>query len=82
MTAGPEQIDSPYNKTCIQKRIAMIKTALNGAAQQWCSHLSLDTKKLARVLPLISKKLCFDVLQLQTKARVILEGITRALENK
>ena len=35
VAAGPEQTDSPYNEDWILKRIAMIRTALFGPAQQW-----------------------------------------------
>ena len=45
MTAGPEQIDSPYHEAWILKRVAMIQMALIGPAQQWYSHLSLEIKK-------------------------------------
>ena len=32
MSAGPEQIDSPYHEAWILKQIAMIQTALTGPA--------------------------------------------------
>ena len=37
MTAGPEQIDLPYHKAWVLKRIAMIQTTLIGPAHQ-CIH--------------------------------------------
>ena len=39
MTEGQELIDSPYQETWILNRIAMIRTALIGPAQQWYSPL-------------------------------------------
>ena len=45
MTAGPEQIDSPYHESWILKRITMIQTALIAPAQPWYSHLPLKIKK-------------------------------------
>ena len=46
MTAGPEQTDSTYHHAWSFKRIAMIKTALIGPAQQWYLHLPLKSKNI------------------------------------
>ena len=51
MTAGPERTDSQYHEAWIRKRIAVIKTALIGPAEQWYKHLPLEKKELASVLP-------------------------------
>ena len=45
MTAGTEQIESPYNRAWNLKRIALIQTALISPAQQWYSYLPLEIKK-------------------------------------
>ena len=42
MTAGPEQVDSPYNESWSLKQVAMLQTALIGRAQQWYSHSTLE----------------------------------------
>ena len=45
VTAGTEQIESPYNKVRNLKWIAMIQTALKSPAQQCYSYLPLEIKK-------------------------------------
>ena len=45
ITAGPEQVGSPYHESWIFKRIANIQTTRIGPAQQWFSHLTLEIKK-------------------------------------
>ena len=77
ITAGPEQIDSPFHETWILKRIAMIQTALIGPAQQWYSHLPLDIKKNWQAFCREFKK-PFDNQQSKTQAKLVLESITRA----
>ena len=54
----------------------MIKTALIGPAQQWYSHLPLDIKKMASNCRGFQKK--FDSQQSKTRAKLLLESITRA----
>ena len=77
MTAGPEQTDSPYHKTWIQKRITMIQTALIGPAQQWYSHLPLD-KKIDWQSFCREFQNTFDNQQSQTQVKLLLECTTRA----
>ena len=77
MTAGPEHTDSPFHETWILKRIAMIQTALIGQAQQWHSHLPLQTKKNWQAFCREFQK-TFDNRQSQTEAKLLLESITRA----
>ena len=75
MTAGPEQNDSPFHEAWILKRIAMIRTALIGPAQQWYSHLPLQIKKNWQALCREFQKK-FDNQQSQIEAKLLLESIT------
>ena len=77
MTAGPEQTGSPFLEGWILKRIAMIQTSLIGPSQQWYSHLPLDIKKNWQTICREFQK-TFDNQQSQTRAKLLLENITRA----
>ena len=76
ITAGPEQIDSPYHESWILERIAMIQTALITPAQPRYSHLPLEKKELA--IALIEFQKTFDNQQWQRQVKLLLESITRA----
>ena len=77
MTAGPEQIDSPFHEAWILKRIAMIQTALIGPTEQWYSHLPIDIKKNWQAVCREFQK-TFHNQQSQTKAKLLRKSIIRA----
>ena len=56
ITAGSEQIDSPYQQAWNLKRIAMTQTALIGPAQQWYSHLPQEKKKTGKRFAVNSRR--------------------------
>ena len=64
-------------RTWILKQIAMIQTAIIGAAKQWYSHLPLDIKKNWQTFCREFQK-TFDNQQSQTQAIFLLESKTRA----
>ena len=81
LTAGPEQTDSPFQEAWILKRYAMIQKVLIGPAQQWYSHLPLGIKKNWQAFCRKFQN-TFDNQQSQTQAKLLLESITRNLDEQ
>ena len=77
VTAGSEQVDSPYHEARVRKRITMIQIALIGPAQQWYPRLPIEIKKR---WPSFCRKpqKASDNQQSQTQAKIILESIPRS----